>query len=108
MLDRQWPSWNEGSQSAVYGPASKEPEPEPRPHAVRQVPRQPEDRAERRVIQPRRVVALVLVLAGVIWALVRGLEFYGVNPVHLVYDLDQPPLLLMIVAGWLWFRSRVR
>jgi hypothetical protein len=50
----------------------------------------------------------MLILAGVVWALVRGLEFYGVSPVNLVYDLDQPPLLLIFVAAWLLYGSRRR
>ena len=57
-------------------------------------------------LEPRVAAALMLILAGVVWALVRGLEFYGVSPVNLVYDLDQPPLLMIFVAGWLLYRSR--
>ncbi|HUO71035.1 MAG TPA: hypothetical protein VMU39_09680 [Solirubrobacteraceae bacterium] len=59
-------------------------------------------------IQPLFVVALVLTVAGVVWAAVRGLTFYGVGPVEVGYDLDQPPLLLVIVGAWLWYRSRRR
>jgi hypothetical protein len=61
-----------------------------------------------RFVQPRLAVALGLIAAGVVWALVRGLEFYGLTPVHVVYDLDQPPLLLALVAAWLLCRSRRR
>lgn len=57
------------------------------------------------VIQPRIVAALVLVVAGLLWAALRGLEFYGAN---LAYDLDQPPLLLLMVGAWLWYRSRLK
>jgi hypothetical protein len=49
-----------------------------------------------------------LIAAGVVWAILRGLEFYGLAPAHLGYDLDQPPVLLMLVGGWLLFRSRPR
>ena len=94
MLDRQSPSRSEVSHARL--------------RARHEPTRQPDARAERRVVQPRRVVALALVLAGVVWALIRGLEFFGVGPVDLVYDVDQPPLLLMLVAAWLWLRSRVR
>ena len=59
-------------------------------------------------VQPLQMVALVLILAGVVWAAARGLRFYGVGLVDVGYDLDQPPLLLMFVAGWLWYRSRRR
>jgi hypothetical protein len=56
----------------------------------------------------RPAVGLILVLAGLVWAIARGLHFYGLGPVHLVYDLDQPPWLLVLVSGWLWYRSRRR
>jgi hypothetical protein len=59
-------------------------------------------------VQPLSVVALVLVCAGVVWAAARGLEFYGVTPLEVGYDLDQPPLLLVLVGAWLWYRSRRR
>lgn len=59
-------------------------------------------------IQPRIVVAIALIVTAVVWSIVRGLEFYGFSPVNLVYDLDQPPLLLGLVAGWVWYRSRDR
>lgn len=57
-------------------------------------------------VQPRLVVALVLIVGGLLWAVFRGLEFYGLGPVDLVYDLDQPPLLLALVGVWLLYRSR--
>jgi hypothetical protein len=58
--------------------------------------------------QPRLVVSLALIAAGVTWAIARGLQFYGLAPAHVVYDLDQPPLLLVLVAAWLVYRSRRR
>jgi hypothetical protein len=62
--------------------------------------------SERRLaVQPRVVVAVTLIAAAVVWSIVRGLEFYGLSPVNLLYSLDQPPLLLGLVAGWLWYRS---
>ena len=61
----------------------------------------------RRILaQPRLVVALLLIVGGAIWAAVRGLHFYGMSPVELVYDLDQPPLLLAFVAAWAAYRGR--
>jgi hypothetical protein len=61
-----------------------------------------------RVLEPRLVVALLLIAAGIVWAVARGLEFYGLGPANLAYDLDQPPLLLAIVGGWIWHRSQRR
>jgi hypothetical protein len=57
-------------------------------------------------IQPRFVVGLVLIASGLLWAVFRGLECYGLGPVDLAYDLDQPPLLLVLVGVWLLYRSR--
>jgi hypothetical protein len=110
MLDRgQRPFWNDRPQSAVDAPTARLGE-----------------RAARRrsgasglvdsavaglrgaLAQPRLVVALVLIAAGVVWAIARGLQFYGVTPAHLGYDVDQPPLLLVLVGAWLLYRSRRR
>ena len=60
------------------------------------------------LVRSRVVVVLVLVAAGFVWAIIRGIPFYGVSPAHLAYDLDQPPWLLVLVGGWLWYRSRRR
>jgi hypothetical protein len=60
------------------------------------------------LVRARQVVGLVLIAAAVVWAIERGLRFYGISPVHLAYDLDQPPWLLVLVSGWLWYRSRRR
>lgn len=62
--------------------------------------------ARAEVVQPRFVVGLVLICAGVVWAVVRGLNFYGIGLADLGYDLDQPPLLLLLVGAWLLYRSR--
>ena len=61
-----------------------------------------------KVVQPRALVGLALIAGGVVWAIVRGLRFYGLTPGHLGYDLDQPPLLLLLVGAWLLYRSRRR
>jgi hypothetical protein len=66
------------------------------------------DRSNERILQPLGVVGLLLIAGGVVWALVRGLHFYGLSPVDAAYDLDQPPLLLALVGGWLLYRSRRR
>ncbi len=104
MLDRgQRPQRSEPIGSAVSGSARElrrveHQEDRPGPHV------QPATRGL--AVQPRVVVAIALIAAAVVWSIVRGLEFYGLSPVNLVYDLDQPPLLLGLVAGWLWYRSR--
>jgi hypothetical protein len=54
------------------------------------------------------VVGLVLIAGGVVWAIARGLLFYGITPAHIGYDIDQPPLLLVLVGTWLLYRSRRR
>jgi len=48
----------------------------------------------------------MLIVGGVFWAFARGLHFYGLTPVDVAYDLDQPPLLLVLVGSWLLYRSR--
>ena len=60
------------------------------------------------LVQSRAVIGLVLVVAAGMWAAARGVHYYGLNPVHLVYDLDQPPWLLLVISTWLWYRSRRR
>ena len=60
------------------------------------------------LVESRAQVGLLLVAAGAVWAIFRGLHFYGVSSTHLAYDLDQPPLLLVLVSGWLLYRSRRR
>jgi hypothetical protein len=62
----------------------------------------------RALSQPRRVVGLMMIAAGVVWAIARGLQFYGLIPAGIAYDLDQPPLLLALVGIWLLYRSRRR
>ena len=61
-----------------------------------------------RVVQPRLVVGLALIASALLWAALRGLEFYGLGPIDLAYDLDQPPILLLLVGVWLSHRSRLR
>ncbi len=59
-------------------------------------------------VQPRVVVGVLLIVAAVVWAILRGLAFYGGGVVDLVYDVDQPPLLLAMVGAWMIARSRRR
>lgn len=56
----------------------------------------------------RLVIGCALIGGGLVWAIARGLDFYGVTLVHVGYDLDQPPLLLMFVGAWLLYRRRRR
>ena len=58
------------------------------------------------VSEPRRLIGLTLVACGLGWAVARGLNFYGLTLPDVGYDLDQPPLLLVLVGGWLLYRSR--
>jgi hypothetical protein len=81
--DRQTPDGAQGLESARFG-------------------------ARRTPVELRVVVALTLIAAGVVWAIARGLQSYGLAPVGIVYDLDQPPLLLVLVGAWLWYRSARR
>jgi hypothetical protein len=60
------------------------------------------------MVQPRALVAMLLVLAGVIWATARGLSFYGLTPPEFGYDFDQPPVLLVLVGAWILYRGRGR
>ena len=60
------------------------------------------------VVQPRVVVGVLLIVAAVVWAVLRGLASYGGGVVDLAYDLDQPPLLLAMVGVWMIVRSRRR
>jgi hypothetical protein len=62
----------------------------------------------RALAAPRFVAALTLIAAGAGWAVARGLQFYGLTPAQVVYDFDQPPLLLALVGAWLLYRSRRR
>jgi hypothetical protein len=57
------------------------------------------------LIQPRVLVGMLLILAGLVWAVARGLASYGLGPADLGYDLDQPPVLLLLVGAWLVWRG---
>ena len=96
MLDRR-PLSSDRSRSAVGGAAH-----EPDGSAAWRNP------AATGGLQPRVIVGLALIVGGIVWAAARGLHLYGFTPVDLAYDLDQPPLLLALVGGWLIYRSRPR
>jgi membrane associated rhomboid family serine protease len=54
----------------------------------------------------RLTVGLALIAGGVVWAIARGLSFYGPNISGAYDDLAQPPVLLIVIGVWLLFRSR--
>ena len=60
------------------------------------------------LVRSRLAVGLALIAAGVVWAFARGLDFYGLGPVQIGYDLDQPPVLIALVGAWLLYRRRSR
>lgn len=62
-------------------------------------------RARGTLLQPRVVVAALMILGGLVWAAARGLHFYGLSPINVAYDLDQPPVLVVLVGAWLLYRS---
>lgn len=76
--------------------------------AVPTLPRDERRTVRSAFVQPRLVVALLLVAGAVAWAAVRGLHAYGLTPVGVAYTLDQPPVLLALVGVWLCYRSRAR
>jgi hypothetical protein len=56
----------------------------------------------------RQAVGVLLIVAGIVWAILRGLHGYSEMPVGIVYTLDQPPILTALVGVWLLARSRPR
>jgi hypothetical protein len=56
----------------------------------------------------RQAVGVLLIAAGIVWAILRGLNGYSAMPVGIVYTLDQPPILTALVGVWLLARSRPR
>jgi hypothetical protein len=110
MLDRgQRPLWRDRNRSAVDAPASELGE-----AAARRAPgalgflESAVLGLRLALAQPRLAVGLVLIAGGVVWAIARGLQFHGPAPASLVYDVDQPPLLVVLVGTWLLYRSRRR
>ncbi len=61
--------------------------------------------SQRTVVQPRLIVGVALVLAAIVWGVIRGVHFYGVSPLHIGYDIDQPPVLVLLVGYWMLYRS---
>jgi hypothetical protein len=61
-----------------------------------------------RFVQPRVFAGLSLMLAGLVWATARGLDFYGLTPARIYFDLDQPPLLLLFAGTWFVYRRARR
>ena len=64
--------------------------------------------SRRMVAKPRLLIAATLIAGGLGWSIARGLTFYGLTLPTIGYDLDQPPLLLVLVGSWLLYRSRPR
>ena len=60
------------------------------------------------LVRSRLLVGVLLIAAGAVWAIARGLHVYGVSLAGIGYDLDQPPLLLVLVAIWILLRRRRR
>ena len=56
----------------------------------------------------RRAVGVLLIVAGIVWAILRGLNGYSEMPVGIVYTLDQPPILTALVGVCILARSRPR
>jgi hypothetical protein len=56
----------------------------------------------------RQAVGVLLIAAGIVWAILRGLHGYSEMPVGIVYTLDQPPIVTALVGVWLLARSRPR
>ena len=55
---------------------------------------------------PRQSVGVLLIVAGIVWAILRGLHGYSEMPVGILYTLDQPPILTALVGAWILTRSR--
>lgn len=60
------------------------------------------------LVQSRVLVAVLLIAGGVVWAIARGMTFYGLTPTGLYDGIAQPPLLTVLVGAWLMGRSRRR
>lgn len=60
------------------------------------------------LVLSRVLVGFALILGGVVWAAIRVLHYYGLSPADIGYDLDQPPVLLVVVGVWLIYRSGPR
>ncbi|MBS1894999.1 MAG: hypothetical protein JST59_27180 [Actinobacteria bacterium] len=54
----------------------------------------------------RVAAAVLLLVAAIVWATVRGLDSCALSPAGIGYDLDQPPVVLALVGMWIFYRSR--
>jgi hypothetical protein len=79
---------------------------EMRGHATTPARRSPRPALRTVLAEPRVLVGLALVIGGIVWALARGLHFYGLTPVNGLWDLDQPPMAILLVGYWTLYRSR--
>lgn len=62
-------------------------------------------RPQRSSTLPRLAAGTVLILAGIVWAILRGLHGYSQMPVGIAYTLDQPPILVAIVGAFVACRG---
>jgi hypothetical protein len=110
MLDReQRPFWSDRTRSALDSPARELGGSEARESSgVSGFLDAAAQGLRTALTAPRVVAGMVLIAAGVVWALARGLGFYGLAPDGIAYDLDQPPLLLVLVGIWVILRGRRR
>jgi hypothetical protein len=56
----------------------------------------------------RQAVGALLIAAGIVWAILRGLDGYGDLPDGILYTLDQPPILIAAVGAFVACRGRSR
>ena len=57
---------------------------------------------------PRQAVGGLLIVTGIVWAILRGLDSYSEMPIGILWTLDQPPILTALVGVWILARSRPR
>ena len=60
----------------------------------------------RRLVVLRWSVVALLLAGGIVWAVLRGLHWYGLTPAGIYGDVDQPPVLVFVVGLWFGLRFR--
>ena len=63
---------------------------------------------QQRSVLSRQAVGALLIVAGIVWAILRGVDGYGGMPDGILYTLDQPPIVLAAVGAFILLRSRPR
>jgi hypothetical protein len=56
----------------------------------------------------RQAVGALLIVAAIVWAILRGLNAYGDLPDGILFTLDQPPIVLAAVGAFIAYRGRTR